>query len=120
MARKNLKVSGPSEAPPVAADLTRERPSRSRSVASSSSSAARERRPASSACTPVRTPQSKRRRVSGFASMTRARTSAAICSQTRGASRRWVGPISRRSAIAVSALSGKLTRMRQSSGMATT
>src|SRR3954452_15745191 len=44
MARKNLKVSGPSEAPPVAADLTRERPSRSRSVASSSSSAARERR----------------------------------------------------------------------------
>ena len=52
--------------------------------------------------------------------MIRARTSAAVCSHTRGASSTWVGPISRRSRIAVSWLSGKLTRIRHRSGIATT
>ncbi len=52
--------------------------------------------------------------------MIRARMSAAVCSQTRGASRTWVGPISRKSCMAVAWLSGKLTRIRHRSGMATT
>ena len=64
-------------------------------------------------------PLSKTQRLTALASIIGARTSAAICSHTRGDSSRWVGPTSRMSATAVSALSGKLMRMRQSSGIAT-
>ena len=66
------------------------------------------------------TAQANSRRRRAPASMMRGRVSAAVCSHTRGASRMWVGPISRRSRIAVSWLSGKLTRIRHSSGIAAT
>ena len=68
----------------------------------------RARRPRLRAPLPTgRSPVSRRSK-----SIMRARTSAAICSHTRGASSRKVGPISRRSAITVACSSGKLTFIR--------
>ena len=54
MARKKRNVSGPSAAPPVAADLSREKPSRSRRAENTSRSASRCRVPRSTAAVPAR------------------------------------------------------------------
>ena len=58
MARKKRKVSGPSAEPPVAAERSLAKPSRSRSAPNSSQSASLERLPASSAAMPRLTPRS--------------------------------------------------------------
>ena len=57
MAWKNLKVSGPSAAPPVAAERSRVKPRRSRSARNSSMSATRECLPCASAERPVFMPE---------------------------------------------------------------
>ena len=54
MARKKRNVSGPSAAPPVAADFSREKPSRSRRAENTSRSASRCRLPRSTAAVPLR------------------------------------------------------------------
>ncbi|MCZ7560174.1 MAG: hypothetical protein M5U30_09130 [Burkholderiaceae bacterium] len=82
-------------------------------------SASFERRRRSSAASPSFMPHANIFCLNGVASITRARTSAAICSQTRGASSTKVGPISRRSAICVSGSSTKFTVMREISACAT-
>ncbi len=74
-----------------------------------------ERRPASNAFRPSFMPKSNMKRLKGEASIMRARTSAAICSHTRGANSTKVGPISRMSAMEVSGSSTKFTFMRESS-----
>ena len=112
MAWKKRKVSGPSAAPPVAAERSLVKPSRSRSARNSSASATAERRPRFSAPRPIRIPSANMPRLSGEASMTRARTSAASDSHTRGAKSTKFGPISRKSAMVVSGSSTKFTRIR--------
>jgi hypothetical protein len=64
-------------------------------------------------------PNSNIRRFAQVESIIRERTSAAMLSQTRGASRRKFGPTSRRSAIIVSGSSTKLTMTRPISAWAT-
>ena len=115
MARKKRKVSGPSAAPPVAADLRYVKPSRSLSARNSTASASAERLPASSARMPSFMPSANIARFSREASIMRERTSAAICSHTRGANSTKEGPISRMSAISVSCSSTKFTFMREMS-----
>ena len=119
MARKKRKVSGPSAAPPVAADFRLLKPSRSFSARNRISRASAELSPRASAWVPSRMPRSNSRCLPLVESIIRERTSAATLSHTRGASSTKVGPISRRSAIIVSGSSTKLTMTRAISAWAT-
>ena len=121
MAWKKVKVSGPRGAPPVDAERTREKPSRSRRALKSPQSASllARRSPAegvsprstAAACLrPMGMKMPKSRRLTRVVSMMRTRTLAAMFSQTLGGEKMRCGPISRMFSCTVSGSSGKLTQ----------
>ena len=104
-----MNVSGPIAEPPVEAEVTLLKPSLSFNDENKSLSARKSLLPWSTAFKPLSTITLNNHCVILGASNILERISAAICSHSLGAPSIKVGPTSRKSSIAVSGLSGKLT-----------